>query len=47
MMIEKGYNSIEDFRGKLKPYQKGKKVKRKRAYLKLKSGSSNDTFKTH
>ena len=46
MMIEKGYNSIEDFRGKLKPYQKGKKVKRKRGVSKTgNSGSSNDTFK--
>ena len=28
MMIEKGYSSIENFRGKLKPYQKGKKMKK-------------------
>ncbi len=48
MMIEKGYNSIENFRGKLKPYQKGKKMKKlskKKSNTNTQNNNSNDMFK--
>eukprot|EP00943_MAST-04B_sp_MAST-4B-sp1_P001294 g1294.t1 len=46
MMIEKGYSSIEDFRGNLKPYQKGKKKSKTNSRRgKNESNNNNDTAK--